>query len=331
MIFKNVLITGGCGFIGSNFLKLILKKEKYNIVNIDKLTYASRLVKINYKNYKFYKLDICSYNRLKKIIFQFKPDVIIHFAAETHVDNSIINNSSFVNTNIVGTSNLINISREFISKNKKTSKFKFIHISTDEVFGQLLNKKKTFSETSKYNPRNPYAATKASSDFLIKAYINTYGFPAIILNCSNNFGPFQHTEKLIPKIVKNTILNKKIPIYGKGMNIRDWVYVEDFCEAIFKIMLKGKVGETFNVGANNEISNLELAKMIIQKIGKKTNVKIKPSSRIKFVKDRLGHDFRYAINSKKLRKFVKWKPQNSLDKGLSKTIDYFLNLYENEK
>lgn len=324
---KKILVTGGNGFIGGTFVELALKK-KYIVSNIDKLTYASREKNYfsNFKDYTFLKKDIKNISSCNYVINKIKPDVIVHFAAETHVDNSIKNSKIFLDTNIIGTHNLLKTSLNYLNKNKIDKKnFLFIHISTDEVYGDIKDLKgSSFKETTRYNPKNPYSATKAAADHLVRSFFYTYKFPAIVLNCSNNYGPNQHREKLIPKTISNILKNKKIPIYGKGENIRDWLYVEDFAEAILKVMKKGKIGDTYNVGSFNEISNIKLVRQIcfeVDKIlSKKNSFKL-----VKFVKDRMGHDFRYSVDASKIKKNLNWSPKVSFTEGIKKTVKWYIN------
>jgi len=330
--FKKILVTGGCGFIGWNFIRYVLSEEKIKIINIDKLTYASKKNLVGSKNskrYKFYKKNINSKNNISKIFSKNNIDAVVHFAAETHVDNSINNPEIFIKSNVIGTYNLLNESLKYIKKNKKKN-FTFIHISTDEVFGHLKNKDKPFSEKTKYSPRNPYSASKAAADHLVRSYISTYNFPAIILNCCNNYGPFQNDEKFIPKILTNILKKKEIPIYGKGKNIREWIFVNDFARAILLILKKGKIGENYNVGSNKELTNINLAFLLCEMMDKKLKLKEKSKKLISFVKDRAGHDFRYAINSRKIRNQLKWKPATSIKEGLEKTINYYINKAQNK-
>lgn len=321
---KKILVTGGNGFIGGSFVELALKKN-YIVSNIDKLTYASRDKNyfLNFKNYTFFKKDINNVLSCRKIINKIKPNIIVHFAAETHVDNSIKDSKTFLKTNIIGTHNLLTESLKFLKKKPKKN-FLFIHISTDEVFGDIKNKNESsFNETTRYNPRNPYSATKAAADHLVRSFFYTYKFPAIVLNCSNNYGPHQHKEKLIPKTITNILNNKKIPIYGKGKNIRDWLYVEDFATAILKVASKGKIGETYNVGSFNEISNIKLIKIICSEVDKRLNKK-NSFKLVKFIKDRLGHDFRYSIDPSKIMKDLKWSPKVTLKKGIKQTVNWYI-------
>ena len=317
---KKIIVTGGLGFIGSNLIKLLLKKD-FKVLNIDKNTYSSNFYNVkefkNNRNYSFIKCDIAN-KKISKIISKFKPDGIFNLAAETHVDRSIDNPENFIKSNIFGVYNILESFKNYSKKNKKT---KLIHISTDEVYGDIL-----FGRTKEdypYNPSSPYAASKASSDHLVSSYVRTYKIPAIITNCSNNFGPKQHPEKLIPKLIYNILTNKSLPIYGKGKNSREWIYVEDHCEALIKIFKDGKIGSFYNIGSNKNLINLDISKKLI-KIAK-TKIKIGKNVKIKFVKDRPGHDIRYALNSNKLIKELKWKPKTSFETGLIKTFDWYLN------
>jgi len=272
-----IIVTGGCGFIGSSFIRLLIKKKNIQILNIDKLTYAANknYLTFNSKNYKFYKLDICNTKKITKIFFDFSPDVLVHFAAESHVDNSILNSNKFIKTNIVGTHNLLEISRYYYEKTKSIKKFKFLHISTDEVYGDLGTSKKLFDEQTKYDPSSPYSSSKASSDHLVRSWYKTYKLPILITHCSNNYGPFQNKEKLIPMVINNALKGKKIPIYGLGNQVRDWLYVQDHVEAIYKIIKFGKIGETYNIGGNNQIQNLQVVKMICNYLDKRISNKPK--------------------------------------------------------
>tara|TARA_A100001011_G_C14149269_1_gene773261 strand:- start:37 stop:1059 length:1023 start_codon:yes stop_codon:yes gene_type:complete len=318
---KNIIVTGGSGFIGSNLIQYLIKK-KYRVINIDKLTYSSNTYQermLPKKNYKFFKLDINNQKKLKKIIKQYSPACIFNLAAETHVDRSIDSPYEFIHSNILGVFNILEVIKDY---NKKNKKIKLIHISTDEVYGDIKTKKS--NEKFPYNPSSPYSASKASADHLIKSYIRTYNLPAIISNCCNNYGPYQFPEKLIPKIISNILSNKPLSIYAKGLNSREWIYVEDHCEALFKIFKRGKIGENYNVGSNTNLKNINIVKNIL-KIFKKKGFKIGKNVKINFVKDRPGHDFRYALDSKKIRKDIKWKSKTNLNKGLNLTIDWYLN------
>ena len=320
---KKIIVTGGLGFIGSNLIKLLIKK-KYFVLNIDKINYASNFYNTrdfsNNKNYKFIRLDINNRLMFKKILNLHKPIAIFNLAAETHVDRSIDNPGEFIKSNIVGVFNLLETFREFFSKYKKT---KLIHISTDEVYGDVL--KGRSKETDSYKPSSPYAASKASSDHLVYAYVRTYKLNAVITNCSNNYGPHQHPEKLIPKLIYNIINNKALPLYGRGKNSREWIFVDDHCEALYKVFKKSTKGEFYNIGSNINSSNLDIAKLLIKVA--KNKIKFGKNVKIKFIKDRPGHDVRYALNSKKIFKKMKWKSKIKLKKGLEITFNwYFKNM-----
>jgi len=321
---KKFLVTGGSGFIGSNLVKFLLKKN-YFVINIDKLSYSAnpynlkRIIKN--KKYKFFKADIKDQVLIYNILSRFKPDGIFNLAAETHVDRSIDDPKNFINANILGVYNLIETLRKFSRKYKK--KIKLIHISTDEVYGDIKKQKRS-DEKSSYNPSSPYSASKASADHLVKSFVRTYKLPAIISNCCNNYGPNQFPEKLIPKLIYNILNNKPLPIYGVGKNSREWIHVDDHCEALLKIFNKGRIGESYNVGSNQNIKNLDIAKKLL-KIAKKKLLKLNKKSKIKFVKDRPGHDFRYALNNKKILKKLGWKAKMSLSAGLSQTFDWYSN------
>ena len=318
---KKIIVTGGSGFIGSNLVNYLIKK-KYYVINVDKLTYSSNSYKRNRlpKNkYKFLKFDINNKKKLIETIKKYKPECIFNVAAETHVDRSIDSPQEFINTNILGVFNILEVIKDY---NKKNKKIKLIHVSTDEVYGDIKTKKS--HEKFPYNPSSPYAASKASADHLIKSYIRTYRIPAIISNCCNNYGPYQFPEKLIPKIISNIVSNKPLPIYAKGHNSREWIYVDDHCRALYKIYRKGKIGESYNVGSNINLKNINIVKNIIR-IFKKKGHKIGKKVKIKFVKDRPGHDFRYALNSKKIYRELGWKSQINLINGLNLKIDWYLN------
>ena len=313
---RKILVTGGLGFIGSNLIKLLLKK-KYTVLNVDKITYASNFYNVyefkNHKRYKFHKCDLNNEKKLKRIITTFKPDGIFNVAAETHVDRSIDGPKNFIYSNIIGTFNIL----EIIRKNK--IKTKLLHISTDEVYGDII--KGRSKETDTYKPSSPYAASKASSDHLVSSYVRTYKIPAIVTNCSNNFGPRQHPEKLIPKLIYNILNNKSLPIYGKGKNSREWIYVEDHCEALIKVFKNGKSGEFYNIGSNYNLDNLSVVKKLLSIAMRK--IKLGKNVKIKFVKDRPGHDMRYAIDSKKIKKELKWMPKIDFMNGLKKTFNWY--------
>ncbi|HRY82123.1 MAG TPA: dTDP-glucose 4,6-dehydratase [Candidatus Moranbacteria bacterium] len=309
-----LLITGGAGFIGSNFIHYWLKKyPEDKIVNLDLLTYAGNLENLkdiqDNQNYKFTKADIADKVEVNKIISEEKPDAIVHFAAESHVDRSILGPEEFVRTNILGTFNLLESARQ-------NGNIRFHHISTDEVFGSLGPNDALFNETTPYDPRSPYSASKASSDHLVRAYFHTFNLPITISNCSNNFGPYQFPEKLIPLFITNLIEDKKIPLYGDGMNVRDWLYVEDHSSAIDLILKKGKIGETYCIGGNSEKTNKEITYKILE-------IMSRGEEMIEFVEDRKGHDRRYAIDSTKIQRELGWIPKTNFEDGIKKTIEWY--------
>ena len=309
-----LLITGGAGFIGSNFIRYILKKySNYQITNLDLLTYAGNLENLKdiekNPNYKFVQGDICD----RKLVDSLMPeaDVIVHFAAESHVDRSILDSHDFIQTNIIGTHTLLESA-------KNNGLKRFHHISTDEVFGSLELNWPSFTEKTPYDPRSPYSASKASSDHLVRAYFHTYGLPITISNCSNNYGPYQFPEKFMPLIITNLLEDKKIPLYGNGLNVRDWLYVEDHCKAIDQIIHQGKIGETYCIGGKSEKTNLEIAQKILELMEKKND-------QIEYVADRPGHDKRYSIDFSKIKEKLEWQPRTNFEKGLQKTIDWYKN------
>ena len=317
---KKILVTGGLGFIGSNLIELLLKKN-YSVINIDKVTYSSNFYNtqefLKNSSYKFIKCDLNNKSKLSEIIFKYRPICIFNLAAETHVDRSIDSPAAFIKSNILGVFNLLEIFKRYSKKNKKT---RLVHISTDEVYGDIL--KGRSHEEFPYKPSSPYAASKASSDHLVSSYVRTYKIPAIVTNCSNNYGPKQHPEKLIPKLIYNILNNKNLPIYGNGKNSREWIYVEDHCEALLKVFQKGKIGEFYNIGSNKNLNNLEICKSLI-KVAKE-KIKIGKNVKIKFVKDRPGHDVRYALDSKKILDKLNWKTKVNFKKGLEKTFLWYL-------
>lgn len=330
---NNILVTGGSGFIGSNFIQYLINHSDYKkIINLDKLTYAGNsdnLINIeNDPRYKFVKGDICNRDFINKIFHDYKPITIVHFAAESHVDRSIDGPKDFIDTNIIGTYNLLQESLNIYSKLNKESKsfFKFHHISTDEVFGSL-GKSGYFTEDTAYDPSSPYSASKASSDHLVRAWHRTFGLPITISNCSNNYGPYQFPEKLIPLMIINCLSNKELPVYGKGENVRDWLYVEDHCKAIDLILKDGAIGETYNIGGNNEIKNIKIVKSICSILDtlEPTKSLKQYSDLITFVSDRPGHDFRYSIDTTKIKNELNWGPEESFDTGLLKTIKWYLD------
>ena len=326
---KTILVTGGCGFIGSNFIQNILQKDlSISIINLDKLTYAGNLANLSFisnKRYAFVKGDICDKGLVNSLFNEYNFQSVVHFAAESHVDRSIDDPSEFIQTNIVGTLNLLENSKKFFLKSTKKD-FKFLHVSTDEVYGSL-GKSGKFLENTPYAPSSPYSASKAGSDHLVRAWNKTYDLPILITNCSNNYGPYQFPEKLIPLIIINAINNKPLPVYGKGDNVRDWLYVLDHCDAISTVLERGEIGQTYNVGGNNEIKNIDVVNLICEildhLIPKGNSESYKKL--IHFVQDRPGHDFRYAIDSSKLNSKLGWSPKESFESGLEKTIQWYIN------
>ncbi len=333
---NNILITGGLGFIGSNFIIHILNKYKdYNIINLDKLTYAGKLSNLeeiqDHKNYKYVKGDICDKDLVISLFSDYNINQVIHFAAESHVDNSIENPDAFINTNIHGTFNLINTAKHFWMEapfkfKKGCEGNRFHHISTDEVYG-TLGETGLFSETTSYAPNSPYSASKASSDFIVRSYHHTYGMNVVTTNCSNNYGPKQHDEKLIPTIIRNAIQGNPIPIYGDGKNIRDWLYVLDHCKGIDLVFHNGKSGETYNIGGKNERTNIYIANTICDILDEIAPKEKSYKDQITYVSDRPGHDFRYAIDASKIENELDWKADENFESGIRKTIDWYLKNY----
>lgn len=332
---RNILVTGGCGFIGTNFIHYLFNDTPFkgNVVNVDKLTYAGNaesLAEIEHtygekgkKRYRFYHTDICDFDAIEPVFSENQIDTMVHFAAESHVDRSIHGPKEFIHTNIIGTFNLLEIARKHWQDRKDVL---FHHISTDEVFGSL-GETGYFHEDTPYDPRSPYSASKASSDHLVNAYFHTYGLPVTMSNCSNNYGPYQFPEKLIPLMILNAIEGKKLPVYGKGQNVRDWLFVSDHCDAIYRIILNGQTGQTYNVGGENEQRNLDVVNMICEILEE-----LRPSSNttdyknlISFVTDRAGHDWRYAIDCSKIKKELDWKPLVSFEQGLRHTVQWYLD------
>tara|TARA_R110002049_G_scaffold2365_2_gene17271 strand:- start:27883 stop:28890 length:1008 start_codon:yes stop_codon:yes gene_type:complete len=333
----NLLVTGGAGFIGSNFISYYLKQHKgIKIVNIDKLTYAGNLSNLdevkNNKSHTFVEGDICDRELIENLFNKYKFNGVIHFAAESHVDNSIIKPSEFIKTNILGTFNLLDVAKKYWMDNafefkKDYQNTRFHHISTDEVYG-TLETEGLFTEQTPYAPNSPYSASKASSDFIVRSYFHTYGMNVVTTNCSNNYGPNQHDEKLIPTIIRKALKGENIPIYGDGKNIRDWLYVEDHCKGIDLAFSKGKAGETYNIGGNNEHNNLYIVNTICGILDEISPKNLSYKNQISFVKDRPGHDFRYAIDASKIEIELGWKAKEIFETGIRKTINWYINKYK---
>jgi dTDP-glucose 4,6-dehydratase len=335
---KTVLVTGGAGFIGSNLVRHIINNTDWQIVNVDKLTYAGNLQSLQdiaeNPRYSFEKVDVCDKENIARIFLKYQPDAVMHLAAESHVDRSIDGPAEFINTNIFGTYNLLENARGYwqnLESGKKNA-FRFLHISTDEVFGSL-GSEGYFTEDTPYAPSSPYSASKASSDHLVRAWHRTFGLPTLITNCSNNYGPYQFPEKLIPVVLLNALNRRPIPVYGKGENVRDWLYVEDHVRALLKVLENGKPGETYNVGGHNEKTNLQVVETICMIIDElKPDDRFKHNSLISFVKDRPGHDNRYAIDPLKIQNELGWKPEVTFEEGIRKTVKWYLynsTWYEN--
>lgn len=329
---KNILITGGAGFIGSHVVRLFVNKYKeYHIINLDKLTYAGNLANLkdieDAKNYTFVKADICNFEEIQKIFNTYNIDNVIHLAAESHVDRSIKDPFTFAKTNVLGTLSLLQAAKLYWNGEWKDKLF--YHISTDEVYGSLKFDGAFFTEATKYDPHSPYSASKASSDHFVRAYHDTYGMPIIVTNCSNNYGPYQFPEKLIPLFINNICHKKPLPVYGKGENVRDWLYVEDHARAIDTIFHKGKIAETYNIGGFNEWKNIDLIKIIIKTVDKLLgNPEGTSEHLITYVTDRAGHDLRYAIDSTKLKKELGWEPSLQFEEGIEKTVRWYLENQE---
>ena len=326
-----IIVTGGAGFIGSSLIRFLIESTDCDVLNIDKLTYAGNLESLksvqDSSRYAFHNVDICNQKDVEDLISEFQPDAIMHLAAESHVDRSIDGPSAFIQTNIVGTYTLLDVARTYWSslEEGKKSKFRFHHISTDEVYGSLGDTG-LFEETTPYDPRSPYSASKASSDHLVRAWFHTYGMPVLITNCSNNYGPYHFPEKLIPLVILNALERKPLPIYGKGDNVRDWLYVDDHAKALYAVVSKGVPGETYNVGGNNERTNLQVVETICDILD---DLRPSPSGAysdlITFVEDRPGHDKRYAIDSSKITNDLGWAPQETFESGIRKTVEWYLS------
>ena len=334
---KRILITGGSGFIGSTLIRYIINQTQDSVINIDKLTYAanqSALKEVeNNPRYAFEQIDICDLKAIESVFEKYQPDAVMHLAAESHVDRSISGAADFIQTNIVGTYTLLEVAKNYwhtLDEAKKTS-FRFHHISTDEVYGDLEGSDDLFTETTPYAPSSPYSASKASSDHLVKAWYRTYGLPAIITHSSNNYGFYQYPEKLIPLMILNALEGKSLPVYGNGLQIRDWLFVEDHAKALYKVLKAGKVGETYNISGNCEKTNIEIVRTICSLLEELAPNKPEDVARyedlITYVKDRPGHDVRYAIDSTKIQNELGWQPQESFESGLKKTVEWYINQY----
>lgn len=331
-----ILVTGGAGFIGSAVIRHIIKDTDHHVLNVDKLTYAGNLESLvsvsDHPRYQFSQTDICDRAAVEQLFSDFQPDAVMHLAAESHVDRSIDGPAAFITTNIVGTYTLLEAARKYwqnLEEGKK-SQFKFHHISTDEVYGDLEGTTDLFTETTSYAPSSPYSASKASSDHLVRAWHRTYGFPVVVTNCSNNYGPYHFPEKLIPLVILNALDGKPLPVYGNGQQIRDWLFVEDHARALYRVATEGVVGETYNIGGHNEKQNIEVIKTICQILDQ---LKPQPDgqsyeSLMTFVKDRPGHDLRYAIDASKIERELGWKPQESFETGIRKTVQWYLDNLE---
>lgn len=327
---KTYLITGGAGFIGSAVVRYLIQNTDCKVINVDKLTYAGNLNALNAvnhsKRYFFEQVDICDEKHIARIFVQYKPDTVIHLAAESHVDRSIDGSAPFIQTNVVGTHALLEQSRKYwqqLNQNER-SEFRFHHVSTDEVYGDLGGSNDLFTEKTSYLPSSPYSASKASSDHLVRTWFRTYGMPVVITSCSNNYGPYQFPEKLIPLVILNALDNKPLPVYGKGEQVRDWLYVEDHVEALLAVANKGMIGETYNIGGNNEKKNIEVVLTICEVLDKLVPGNYPYKNLIEFVPDRPGHDMRYAIDASKISKELNWMPKNTFMSGLRKTILWYL-------
>ncbi|EGY34164.1 dTDP-glucose 4,6-dehydratase [Aggregatibacter actinomycetemcomitans] len=332
---KTILVTGGAGFIGSAVVRYIIENTQDSVVNVDKLTYAGNLESLeavkNNPRYTFEQVDICDAKALARIFQQHRPDAVMHLAAESHVDRSIDGPAAFIETNIVGTYILLEAARAYWNSlnDEKKAVFRFHHISTDEVYGDLDGTNNLFIETTPYSPSSPYSASKASSDHLVRAWLRTYSLPTIVTNCSNNYGPFHFPEKLIPLIILNALDGKPLPVYGNGQQIRDWLFVEDHARALYKVVAEGKIGETYNIGGHNEKANIDVVRTICalleELVPNKPAGVTKYEDLITYVKDRPGHDVRYAIDATKISRELGWKPQETFESGIRKTVEWYLN------
>ncbi|MGF1878046.1 dTDP-glucose 4,6-dehydratase [Photobacterium frigidiphilum] len=330
-----ILVTGGAGFIGSAVVRYIIENTNDSVVNLDKLTYAGNLESLkcveNNERYAFVQADICDRSALDKVFAEHQPDLVMHLAAESHVDRSIDGPAEFIETNIIGTYTMLEASRQYWNQLDVSRKeaFRFHHISTDEVYGDLEGTNDLFTETTSYEPSSPYSASKASSDHLVRAWLRTYGFPTVVTNCSNNYGPFHFPEKLIPLMILNALDGKPLPVYGNGMQIRDWLYVEDHAVALYTVVTKGEIGETYNIGGHNEKANIEVVKTICslldELVPNKPEGVAQYQDLITYVTDRPGHDVRYAIDASKIERELGWKPAETFESGIRKTVEWYLN------
>lgn len=309
-----ILVTGGCGFIGSNFIEFLLTHTDYHIINVDSLTYAGVSYHPTSERYTFLHMSIGD-SRISDLLKEKQPDLIVNFAAETHVDRSITDPDVFVKTNLIDTYNFLCNLRRY---NETGAQFRFVHISTDEVYGHLSTDDPPFTETTPYAPNSPYSATKAGGDHLVRAFNQTFNLPAIITHCTNNYGPRQYPEKLIPTVIRKAMKNERIPVYGTGMNIRDWLHVDDHCRALYRVLLDGKIGSVYNIGGNSERTNIDVVKLIL-------HIMNRDESLIEYVEDRKGHDFRYAMSTYKIEKELGWKPSVTFEEGLYKTVEWYLS------
>jgi dTDP-glucose 4,6-dehydratase len=326
-----ILITGGAGFIGSAVIRHCIAKTEYTVINVDKLTYAGNLESLadarTHPRHLFEQVDICDINALERVFRNHCPNAIMHLAAESHVDRSIDGPAAFIQTNTVGTANLLEVARRYWNELEGEAKanFRFLHVSTDEVYGDLKKSDPAFTEVTPYAPSSPYSASKASSDHLVRAWHRTYGLPVLITNCSNNYGPYQFPEKLIPLILLNALEGQRLPVYGKGEQIRDWLYVEDHARALFTVLKQGKIGETYNIGGHNEKQNIEVVVMLCDLLQELAPFNRRYRDLIQFVADRPGHDQRYAINAEKIHRELGWLPQETFESGIRKTVQWYLN------
>jgi len=331
-----ILVTGAAGFIGSNLIRYLLRETDHEVVNLDKLTYAGNLDSLKDvqadARYRFVQADIVNREQMDDVFSEVAPDAVMHLAAESHVDRSIDGPDAFIQTNVVGTSNLLQSARHHFQNldGQRKDNFRFLHVSTDEVYGSLGPDDEAFSETTPYDPHSPYSASKASSDHLVRAWFDTYRLPILITNCSNNYGPYQFPEKLIPVVILKALKRESIPVYGRGENIRDWLYVNDHADALYQVLDRGRCGQTYNIGGNNELTNIDLVRLIcgildeLHPLGKDDSIK-QYADLIHFVTDRPGHDLRYAINAEKIRDELGWKPGEAAETGFRKTVQWYLD------